>query len=406
MSEKRDEGVSLRIENSILEGSGKSGAKIAYVHTGLWPSNSPSMTFSTMTTAAFASIGIHCLFFIKKNSNMSPDQVFLDTFHSQKPDLLTIRPISRFPYLKWNRLHYKRVYRILKKEIKCGSLTAVISRNTTFLPYLAELSQRYGIKTFFEAHDFYADLTVRDDVNLQGKKRYSRIEKKYIPLVSGVICLQKNKENWYQRTFPRQTVFVARTGIEKIHRYPFHNRSSIAYIGSFDAHKGLDTLLEALKYTHRKPHLFIIGGKNDIEIEAIRKLIPALYDQSKVTLTGWLNKDQLGEHLRRTALGILPLKDSFFNRYITSPLKLFDYYSHGIPVLASDLPTTRELIHENVTGLFFQSKNSKDLAQKIDYLLSNRKMMETMSKHVYTRAQKYLWIHRAQHIWNAIENIT
>ncbi|UCE18471.1 MAG: glycosyltransferase [Gemmatimonadota bacterium] len=302
-------------------------------------------------------------------------------------------------------MHYMRVYRILKRNLKKRSLLAVISRNTTFLPYLAKLTRKYNIKTYFEAHDFYADLTVRDDVSVRKKHRYSQIEKKYIPLISGIICLQNSQKTWYQRTFPQQTVFVARTGIDTIHRYPFHNRRSICYIGSFDPHKGLDTLLEALKYSQTKPHLFIIGGKNEVEIVALQKLISALYDHSRVTLTGWVNKDHLNTYLKQTAIGILPLKDTFFNRFITSPLKLFDYYSYGIPVVASDLPTTRELIQENETGLFFQCDNSKDLAQKIDYLISNRKIMENMNRHIYHFAENFLWKHRAQSIIDTITHI-
>ena len=40
--------------------------KIAYVHTGLWPSNSPSFTFVTYNTNAIAQEFEKCYLFVKK----------------------------------------------------------------------------------------------------------------------------------------------------------------------------------------------------------------------------------------------------------------------------------------------------------------------------------------------------
>ena len=89
--------------------------KIAYVHTGVWPSNSPSMTFSTMATSAFAEIGINCSFFIKKASDLIPAEIYSNHFNTPKPKLLNISPQTTF--LPWNKIYYDKVYRILKKEI-------------------------------------------------------------------------------------------------------------------------------------------------------------------------------------------------------------------------------------------------------------------------------------------------
>ena len=43
----------------------------------------------------------------------------------------------------------------------------------------------------------------------------------------------------------------------------------------------------------------------------------------------------------------------------------------GIPVIASDIPIIKSYVKHNFNGLLFESENSRDLMNKIDYLLKN-----------------------------------
>lgn len=379
--------------------------KIAYIHTGLFPSNSPSFTFAAMNAVGLAKFFDHCYFFIKKKSSTPSAEIFKQYFDIQPPANLSVLQIKNNSILKTNYFFFKNVYRELKKLSRANELDVVISRNVTFLPYLAKLKNKFGVPAIFESHDFFADLSVRTDINQKRRIRYEKIERKYVPQISGVICLQQAQKEWYQKVYPDQHIHVARTGIAEIHHHPFENRRYVTYIGSFQSHKGIEVLIQALGHSTSKPLLLIIGGKDQKEIATIQKLIHDFYDSSKVTITGWINKADLEQYLKQTALGILPLQDTFFNRYLTSPLKLFDFYAYGIPVIASDLPTTRELVLENETGLFFQPGDQVTLAQKIDVLLSNPEILKYMSEKVYEVAKHYLWENRAKQIWDMIENL-
>ena len=42
---------------------------VAYVHTGQWPSNSPSFTFVTLNAIGMSTEFEECFLFVKKNSN-------------------------------------------------------------------------------------------------------------------------------------------------------------------------------------------------------------------------------------------------------------------------------------------------------------------------------------------------
>lgn len=63
----------------------------------------------------------------------------------------------------------------------------------------------------------------------------------------------------------------------------------------------------------------------------------------------------------------------------------------GNPVLASDAGANRELIEEDQTGWFFKEGDAEALAEKIKYIMENRKMISRMGRRAYTTAkEKYL----------------
>lgn len=377
--------------------------KIAYVHTGLWPSNSPSTTFATYNSIGLSENFETCYFFIKKNSDKTAEQIFEEVFGLKKPDNLEIRMLRK-PLFNSNKFYYGKIYRSLSEIIKENRLDVIITRNVTFLPYLISLKIKFGLKVFYETHDFFADLSLRDDIDISKKRKQERIEKKYIPELTGLICLQQSQADLYTKVFPGINAKVFRTGINQFRRSN-EKRKYVTYVGSLDPLKGVETLIKALSYCKTSPELLIVGGKNSDEIEKTKAMIKENGIVAEIKITGWVNKNELDNYLQRTLIGILPTTDTFFNRYLTSPLKLFDYYSYGIPVIASDLPANRELIEENSSGLFFDSGCPEMLAEKIDFLMINREEIERMRDYIYDKKQELLWSNRGKKMKNWISDM-
>ncbi len=373
---------------------------IAYVHTGKFPSNTPSLSFSLFNAVGLAGPAEQVHFFVKKNTRRPPAEILAREFDLKPPINLHIYALPAF--FNTSFFYFWQVYFKLRALHRAGQLDAVISRSTTFLPFLARLKAHLNLPVYYEAHDFFADLTLRDDLHPGRKQKQARLEQQYIDKLSGVFCLQQAQKELYAHVFPNQHFWVARTGIHKLDSVDFEARRYIVYVGSLEAHKGLDVLLDALRQTATTTPVLIIGGKDAIEINQCRQQIAARGLADRVTVTGWIDKNRLDEYLRRGLLGIVPLRPTFFNKYLTSPLKIFDYYAYGIPMLAADLPTTRELIVDGQTGLFFAPENSADLAAKIDRLLIDPPALERMSRAVYTKANEFLWTARAETVLDCI----
>ncbi len=107
-------------------------------------------------------------------------------------------------------------------------------------------------------------------------------------------------------------------------------KPTVGYAGSPRAYKGLQHVFDALPLWPGGVQLSLVGGApaNAPPGIDVRPAVP--YGELPAILAGF--------HVL-----LLPLDDNLFGRRLTSPLKLWDYLATGIPIVAADLPTVREI---------------------------------------------------------------
>ena len=96
---------------------------------------------------------------------------------------------------------------------------------------------------------------------------------------------------------------------------------------------------------------------------------------------------------------VLPNKkgDAISEKF-TSPMKLFEYMASGVPIIASDLPSIREVLDEN-SAIFFEAGNSKDLHSAIQKLFSApSRTREKLSLRAVSLSREYDWKKRGEKI--------
>jgi len=376
--------------------------KIAYVHSGKFPSNTPSMTFILFNAIGLSQSFEKVFLMVKNNLLKTTEEILTDEYGIKLPTNIIVERIRILFNIKSSAIYYFLAYKKLKKIIPSDGLNAVITRNIKFLPWLIRLKKKYGVKIYFESHDLYSRKLLPDS----GESKItlnSKLEMKYIPLLDGVFCLQETQLRLYKELFKEYDKFyLARTGINKVIKVDFNGRKNLAYIGSFDEHKGIGLLIEVFSEIECPHKLLLIGGKTQKEIDAVKKIIAKYKAEDKIFVTGWISKNEIQKYLASTIIGIVPLEPTFFNTYLTSPLKIFDYFSYGIPILASDLPTIRELILENEMGTFYEPSKKVDMKRKLIGMLNDLKSLEKMSMNIYKYAEKMTWANRAQIIFSVI----
>ncbi len=110
-----------------------------------------------------------------------------------------------------------------------------------------------------------------------------------------------------------------------------------------------------------------------------------------VNLLGRLNRDEVKELFRKSMVGAVTLLKTP-NHYDAQPVKLYEYMSAGLAVVASDFPLWREVVEGNECGLCVDPSDENQIADAINKLVSDpeyaRKLGENGKKAV---ASKYSW---------------
>jgi glycosyltransferase involved in cell wall biosynthesis len=73
------------------------------------------------------------------------------------------------------------------------------------------------------------------------------------------------------------------------------------------------------------------------------------------------------------------------------------------PIIASDLPSLREILNEN-NAILVESDNPKALAQGIEVALKKADFSAKIAEKAYQDVQKYTWQKRAKNILSFIKN--
>jgi D-inositol-3-phosphate glycosyltransferase len=134
----------------------------------------------------------------------------------------------------------------------------------------------------------------------------------------------------------------------------------ILFFGQIKNVKGLDILLEALAKVPADIKLIIAGKPWKDDFSGYDALIEKYCLGNRVIKMIRFIEDHEREKLFFAAdVNILPY------RIIYQSGVLLMAMSHGLPVIASDLPANKEIINDGENGMLFKSEDSDDLALKI-----------------------------------------
>ena len=247
----------------------------------------------------------------------------------------------------------------------------------------------------FEAHRF----------SLKRKSFYHRFKKKSVKMV---VVSEAIKNDFVKIGFELASILVAHDGVDidlfdiDITKEEARSKTNlpkdqkiIMYTGHLFEWKGADVLLEAARNFEKKDSvLFVFVGGTEYDLKQFRKKAEGL---NNVLILGHKPHKEIPLFLKAADVLILPNSASDKISSYTSPLKLFEYMASGRPIVASGLPSIREVLNEN-NSILVKPDDPEALAEGIRSVLANTELAERIPIQALKDVQNYTWEKRAKKI--------
>jgi glycosyltransferase involved in cell wall biosynthesis len=177
------------------------------------------------------------------------------------------------------------------------------------------------------------------------------------------------------------------------------DKKIILYSGSFYIYdwKGVNILLETARKLSNDYLVVLVGGKKN-EIEKIEKE----GKPSNVLALEYKPIDLMPYYLKSADILVLPNKkgDNISEKY-TSPIKLFEYMASRRPIIASDLPSIREII-DGATSILVEPDSPEALSKAIQRAIADGNKLDRMTENAFNKVLDYTWEKRAEKILSFI----
>ena len=178
----------------------------------------------------------------------------------------------------------------------------------------------------------------------------------------------------------------------------------VGYVGRFktlEMEKGIAIMIEALSLLSKENKMIFVGGE-DSEIKDYKTLANRFNVITQCIFVGYESHTKAIKYMEAADVLVIPFPNNSHYAFYASPLKLFEYMASGRPIIASDLPSLREVLNDK-NALFFKPENAADLARAINMLRSSPMLGYHLSRQALADVREYTWDNRAKKILDFIK---
>ncbi len=177
----------------------------------------------------------------------------------------------------------------------------------------------------------------------------------------------------------------------------------VVYSGHLLDWKGVDVLAQAAQALPDIRFVFVGGTPREVQEFASR------HQSQNIVMAGQKPHSEIPLYLAAADVLVLPNSAKGANprfqvyaTYDTSPLKLFEYMASKRPIIASGLPSIKEILNES-NAVLFEPDSPDSLAQAIREVFDNPQAAQARASQAQQDVAQYSLSNRAQAILNFIQ---
>ena len=228
-----------------------------------------------------------------------------------------------------------------------------------------------------------------------------------VALADGIVCITSALLGRIHEAFaPVAPMVVIPDGVDLSRFTPLRGDGPprLLYTGQLMEWKGVDVLLRALAQLPGLPAL-IVGGQPgpDPRRDALRTLATEIGVADRVVWAGHVPPHAVAALVRPGDIGVVPTRARHGEEFSASPLKLFEYMALGLPIVAADLPSLRDVIRDGENGILFRDGDPPALAEAVRHLLADPERRAAMAARAVADAAQYSWAVRAARMLTFID---
>ena len=285
---------------------------------------------------------------------------------------------------------------------------AIYTSDFTMLYFLSMVPRflRPRVPVIFEAHKVYSRAA-------ESRKVGEKQEIAAMKAADRVVCISNGvKYDLSALGLHEEKLYVLPNAVDlsmfNVGRRSDHAAHNIVYAGSFLHWKGVDILVGAFALLLKQvpdAKLYLVGDDHEDNRQKLETQIRELGIEKSVVMTGYVSQREVASYLGMADVAVLPNRLTVEGSAYTSPLKVFEYMAAKVPIVASDLPSIREVL-DGETAVLVPPDNAKALCDGMFYLLKNPDIGHGLATKAYERVESnYTFKIRVQKITQIIEEI-
>ena len=288
----------------------------------------------------------------------------ISSFHNRICKVYSYLYLKCRPQSKWASNIYSyssfpsSLRKALIKQLQEGNYNVIIGVHAPLAGRLATIKPNLnGLKTIGWIHNSYEAL-FGDKFIYIGAARKRHYVYQFRKLDDVVVLCQHDADLYqdYDYRFNPTVIYNPLTLVPKSHSNGKTKR--FLAVGRFShQHKGFDLLIKAFHIFAQKDNewkLDIVG--EGVEESLYKELINKFHLEDRIFIHPFTNNIQ--EYYSKAQVYVLSSRWEGFG------LVLIEAMAHGLPIISSDLPTSKEIMGD--FALYFENENIEDLAQRLE----------------------------------------